>query len=120
MQDPSFSLGIEEEYLLVRTDTGDLAEAPTALMEACEADLEDQVSPEYMQCQIEIGTRVCETIDAARAANMRTIAAAYGYVAHDDDPSDWDADHCVQESGALQQLLTDCAVLLAPDSVRHA
>ncbi|MEM7612421.1 MAG: HAD-IA family hydrolase [Pseudomonadota bacterium] len=59
-------------------------------------------------------------IDAARAANMRTIAAAYGYVAHDDDPSDWDADHCAQESGALQQLLTDCAVLLAPDSVRHA
>ena len=66
MQDPSFSLGIEEEYLLVRTDTGDLAEAPQALMEACEADLEDQVSPEYMQCQIEIGTRVCDTIEAAR------------------------------------------------------
>ncbi|MEM8959510.1 MAG: carboxylate-amine ligase [Pseudomonadota bacterium] len=65
MPDPSFTLGIEEEYLLVRTDTGDLAEAPEALMEACEADLEDQVSPEYMQCQIEVGTRVCGSIAEA-------------------------------------------------------
>ncbi|SIO33263.1 carboxylate-amine ligase [Vannielia litorea] len=63
---PSFTLGIEEEYLLVDRDTLDLARAPEALMEACTAELSEQVSPEFLQCQIEIGTRVCENIGAAR------------------------------------------------------
>jgi carboxylate-amine ligase len=61
-----FTLGIEEEYLLVDRDSLDLAQAPEALMSACKADLEDQVSPEFLQCQIEVGTRVCSTIAEAR------------------------------------------------------
>ncbi|MFY0632456.1 MAG: carboxylate-amine ligase [Vannielia sp.] len=63
---PSFTLGIEEEYLLVNRDTLNLARAPEALMEACAAELSDQVSPEFLQCQIEIGTRVCGNISEAR------------------------------------------------------
>ena len=61
-----FTLGIEEEYLLVDLDSLDLAEAPAALMEACQGDLEGQVSPEFLQCQIEVGTRVCRTVAEAR------------------------------------------------------
>ncbi|TDK49877.1 carboxylate-amine ligase [Antarcticimicrobium luteum] len=61
-----FTLGIEEEYLLVDRDTLRLAEAPEALMTACQADMQGQVSPEFLQCQIEVGTRVCETIGQAR------------------------------------------------------
>ena len=57
-----FTLGIEEEYLLVDRDSLELAEAPPALMEACQNDLQDQVSPEFLQCQIEIGTKVCGDI----------------------------------------------------------
>ena len=63
---PSFTLGIEEEYLLVDRDTLDLARAPEALMEACADELAEQVSPEFLQCQIEIGTRVCDNISEAR------------------------------------------------------
>ena len=63
---PPFSIGIEEEYLLVDLETCDLAVAPPRLMEACKAELEGQVSPEFLQCQIEIGTRVCANIDEAR------------------------------------------------------
>ena len=59
VQEPEFTIGIEEEYLLVDTETCALAEAPEALMEACIDDLGEQVSPEFLQCQIEIGTRVC-------------------------------------------------------------
>lgn len=66
MADSKFSLGIEEEYLLVDLDTLDLAVAPEALMTACKAELEGQVSPEFLQCQIEIGTQVCADIAAAR------------------------------------------------------
>ena len=65
--EPPFSLGIEEEYLLVDLDSLALATAPDGLMEACQSDLEGQVSPEFLQCQIEIGTKVCANIGAARA-----------------------------------------------------
>jgi len=64
--EPDFTLGIEEEYLLVDLETLELAAAPQSLMDACAADLEGQVSPEFLQCQIEIGTRVCRDIGEAR------------------------------------------------------
>jgi carboxylate-amine ligase len=66
MTEPAFTLGIEEEYLLVDTETFELAHAPDALMQDCAADLAGQVSPEFLQCQIEIGTGVCTDIGAAR------------------------------------------------------
>ena len=65
MQD-KFTIGIEEEYLLVDLDSFELAAAPDALMDACKGQLQDQVSPEFLQCQIEIGTKVCETVAEAR------------------------------------------------------
>ena len=64
--EPAFSIGIEEEYLLVDRDSLDLAPAPEALMQACQAELQHQVSPEFLNCQIEIGTRVCSSIAEAR------------------------------------------------------
>ena len=64
--EPDFTLGIEEEYLLVDADTGDLAPAPQALMDACTAELGDQVSPEFLRCQIEIGTPVSANVTEAR------------------------------------------------------
>ena len=63
---PEFTIGIEEEYLLVDRDSMALAEAPETLMEECKAQLEDQVSPEFLNCQIEIGTKVCRNVAEAR------------------------------------------------------
>ena len=59
MERPAFTIGIEEEYLLVDRDSRALGVAPEGFLEDCRADLQDQVSPEYKQCQVEIGTRVC-------------------------------------------------------------
>lgn len=64
--EPDFTIGVEEEYLLVDRDSLALAEAPEALMEDCRRELEDQVSPEFLQCQIEIGTHVCAGVKEAR------------------------------------------------------
>ncbi|MFN3146037.1 MAG: carboxylate-amine ligase [Paracoccaceae bacterium] len=81
---PSFTMGIEEEYLLVDTGTLDLAEAPAAMMDQCSAALEGQVSPEFLRCQVEIGTGVCATIGEAREdlrrlrGTVAEIAARYG------------------------------------------
>jgi len=76
---PPFTIGIEEEYLLVDQETFALAKAPDALISACEADLADQVSPEFLQCQIEIGTGVCETVSEAREdlCNLRRTVAKH-------------------------------------------
>ena len=84
MQAPDFTIGIEEEYLLVDRETLKLAEAPAGLMEACKAELDDQVSPEFLQCQIEIGTHVCGTVAQAREdlrklrRSVATQAEAFG------------------------------------------
>ena len=86
IREPSFSLGIEEEYLLVDLETLDLAAAPDALMNECIKQLENKVSPEFLQCQIEVGTGVCKTVAEAHldlAHLRRTIAdvsAEYGLV----------------------------------------
>jgi carboxylate-amine ligase len=63
---PDFTIGIEEEYLLVDRESLALAVAPKGLMAACKADLDERVSPEFLQCQIEIGTAVCRTTAEAR------------------------------------------------------
>ena len=76
---PSFTFGIEEEYLLVDSDSRDLVrETPPALLEACEAELAGQVSPEFMQCQIETGTTVCEDFAQARGelSRLRSTVAS--------------------------------------------
>ena len=81
IDEPAFTIGIEEEYLLTDAETGDLARAPEAMMEACREALGDQVSPEFLQCQIEVGTGVHAGIDGARtdlAHLRRTVARIAG------------------------------------------
>ena len=81
---PDFTIGIEEEYLLVDAETLALREAPPEMMAACLEELGDQVSPEFLQCQIEVGTKVCAGTAQARddlkrlRAGVSKHAAAYG------------------------------------------
>ena len=77
-REPAFTIGIEEEYLLVDRASRDLArEPPAGLFEACQAVLESQVTPEFLRAQIEVGTRVCATLAEARAdlARLRRTVA---------------------------------------------
>ena len=78
VKQPSFTVGIEEEYMLVDRETRDLIrEVPPAMLPACEQLLQGQVTPEFLQCQIEVGTRVSVTLDEARrdlAHLRRTVA----------------------------------------------
>jgi len=77
----NFTIGIEEEYLLVDPVSRDLvADPPAGMMEACQNSLGDSlgaVSPEFMRSQIEIGTRVCHSIQEAREtlAELRATLA---------------------------------------------
>jgi carboxylate-amine ligase len=78
LREPSFTIGIEEEYMLVdRTSRELIHEAPAAMLPACTELLHGQVSPEFLQCQIEVGTRVCRSVHEARAdlAHLRRSVA---------------------------------------------
>ena len=67
VSEPPFTLGIEEEYLLVDPVSRDLvADPPDNLLKECEQRLEGRVGPEFMRCQIEVGTRICRDIKEAR------------------------------------------------------
>jgi glutamate---cysteine ligase / carboxylate-amine ligase len=95
------TIGIEEEYLLIDLETRDLrADPPEAFMRACREVLGDSVTPEFLRCQIEVGTSVCATVAEARrelAFFRRAIAAeaephGIGLMAASTHPfADWSA-----------------------------
>jgi carboxylate-amine ligase len=65
--EPSFTIGVEEEYLLVDQQSRDLVnDPPAALIQRCTELCRGQVSPELMRSQIEVGTRVCANISEVR------------------------------------------------------
>ena len=67
ISEPTFSIGIEEEYLLVDKESRALAaEPPAALLSKAEERLRGQVSPEFLKSQIEVGTHVCRSVQEAR------------------------------------------------------
>jgi len=75
---PEFTIGIEEEYLLVDRETRNLVQdPPESVMQDAVSRLEGQVAHEFLRSQIEVGTRICSTIQEARAdlARLRRAVA---------------------------------------------
>ena len=79
--EPSFTIGIEEEYLLVDRESRDLAvDPPKSFMTECEKRLEGRVSPEFLKSQVEIGTSKCADLKAA-AAELRELRGTVAEIA---------------------------------------
>ena len=83
--EPKFTLGVEEEYLLVDRETRALAvDPPAALMEEAEERCGAQVTTELLRSQIEVGTKVCNNVQEAQAdladlrRNVIEVAANHG------------------------------------------
>ncbi len=65
--EPPFTIGVEEEYLLVDKETrGLVVDPPSSLLSECEEILGGQVTNELLQSQIEVGTKVCNNVQEAR------------------------------------------------------
>jgi len=77
-QGDPYTLGVEEEYMLLDGDTLDLAQhIDTVLADMSGHELEQRINPELMQSVLEIATPVCR--DAAEVeSQLRTLR---GYVA---------------------------------------
>ena len=64
---PEFTIGIEEEYLVVDRGTRDLIRRPPpGMWEQLNEVLGSQVTPEFLKAQIEVGTKVSNTVAEAR------------------------------------------------------
>ncbi len=63
----SYSIGIEEEYMIVDPETGELSSAVEDIIKGGVDKLGNQITTEMLQCQVEVATPVCESIQDARA-----------------------------------------------------
>ena len=78
LKDPTFTIGIEEEYLLVDRASRDLVrEMPPALFDAAQQAMQGQVAREFLKSQIEVGTGVHKTAREAgvELASLRQTVA---------------------------------------------
>lgn len=66
-REPEFTIGVEEEYLLVDKATrGLVVDPPTSFLSDCEARCGSQVTTELLRSQVEVGTKVCSNIQEVR------------------------------------------------------
>ena len=82
---PTFTIGVEEEYLIVDQETRALVvDPPKGLMKECVERLGTQVTSELLRSQIEIGTKVCNNVQEARdelvrlRGTIKEVANSYG------------------------------------------
>lgn len=85
MDRPSFTIGIEEEMMVVDIETrGLVRDLPDSMMSQIGELVEGQVGPEFMRSQVEVGTPVAKSVKEARSelAKLRRavadIASQYG------------------------------------------
>ena len=57
--DQSLTIGIEEEYQIIEPETRELTSYIQKFLERGELVLRDQVKPEFLQSQVEVGSQVC-------------------------------------------------------------
>lgn len=71
MRNPSLTIGIEEEYQIIDPATRELCSYVQRFLERGHTVLPDQIRPEFLQSQVEAGTRICRDIHEARRELVR-------------------------------------------------
>lgn len=70
-QTQDFTIGVEEEYLIVNPETRELRSSAATLLPRAQSEVGDDVTCELYLSQIEIGTPVCHTLADVRDELMR-------------------------------------------------
>ena len=65
------TIGIEEEYQIIDPETRELTSYIQEFLQKGRIVLKDQVKPEFMQSQVEVGSKVCRNIKEARMEVIR-------------------------------------------------
>ena len=68
---PELTIGIEEEYQIIDPVTRELKPFIQKFLEQGQIVLQEQIKAEQLQCQVEVGSEVCRSIDEARHELIR-------------------------------------------------
>jgi glutamate---cysteine ligase / carboxylate-amine ligase len=63
---PVFTLGVEEEYLIIDPETRDLRSHMSKIVDGAKIILQEQVKAEMHQSVVEVGTNICNNVKEAR------------------------------------------------------
>jgi carboxylate-amine ligase len=77
MFSPPLTIGIEEEYQIIDPETRALTSYVQQLMNEGRVVLGDQLKPEFMESQIEVGSAICRNIKEARKEIIRLRRTVY-------------------------------------------
>ena len=121
IQRPAFTIGIEEEYLLVDPETRDLLrDPPDRLMAELEEVLGPQVDHEFLRAQVEVGTKVSKTVAEVREdlvrlrRGLQEVVERNGiaYIAASTHPfADW-SEQQITDKDRYQMLARDLQVVV--------
>ncbi|MEM7350243.1 MAG: carboxylate-amine ligase [Acidobacteriota bacterium] len=75
---PNLTLGIEEEYQIIDPETRELAPFSEEIVTRGQVILQDQIKPEFMRSQVEVGSKICRDIPEARAEVIRLRRTIHG------------------------------------------
>jgi carboxylate-amine ligase len=68
---PKLTLGVEEEYQIIDPSSRELRSYVQRFLEQGKTVLPDQIHAEFMQSQVEVGTRICRDINEVRSELVR-------------------------------------------------
>jgi carboxylate-amine ligase len=68
---PKLTIGIEEEYQIIHPETRELTSYVQEFLEQGRVVLRDQIKPEFLQSQIEVGSSICNDVQEARSEIIR-------------------------------------------------
>jgi carboxylate-amine ligase len=68
---PKLTIGIEEEYQIIDPESRGLTSYVQEMLERGRVVLADQIKPEFLQSQVEVGSRICQDLKEARAEVVR-------------------------------------------------
>jgi carboxylate-amine ligase len=68
---PKFTIGIEEEYQIIEPETRELTSYVQEFIEESRVVLRDQIKPEFLQSQVEVGSHICHSMQEARKELIR-------------------------------------------------
>ncbi|OGQ97871.1 MAG: carboxylate-amine ligase [Deltaproteobacteria bacterium RIFOXYA12_FULL_61_11] len=86
MYDVPLTLGVEEEYQIIDPETRRLTSYVQQMIDRGRVVLGDKVRPEFMQSQIEVGSKICNNVKEVREElahlrrNVAAVAGEYGRV----------------------------------------
>ncbi len=73
---PDFTIGVEEEYQIIDPQTRSLTARSKSLIQTNQdADVEQEIVHELFQCEVEIATDICHTLDDVRQALVQARTA---------------------------------------------